>query len=293
MQDLHLKHSATALEVPQPGQHVIKQTLITDERTGGNNTQYSIPAAAKCDSMQLEWKIDHLFPMQGLQMEQNAMALDRPQAGLCPPKYTFIIDGRTGVIMPYNIPAGAHSSATGQLGSDRRPKQPGADAGSEDQLPLPEKPMSRRAVREIEGLIDSLPETSHSRQRRQPVPFTDDWHSSKPSFKKQRKSSDTAAKEPLLACHAAAPVKAISAPASSPAKHDSDAGGATLKPGRAGAAVGHDSKASVDIGQERKLSDRQARELEDLMTAQHGDCSQPRGRRPPSTILQAATALPR
>ena len=292
MQDLHLEHSVMALEVPQPGQHVIKQTLITDGRTG-NITQYSIPAAPKSDSMRPERKFDDLFLMQGMQMEHSAMAIVSPQAGLCHPKYTFIINGRTGVITTYSMPADPHSSATDQLDSDRKPNQAQADAGSEDQLPPPEKPMSRRAVREIEGLIDSLPETSHSRQRRQPVPFTDDWQSSKPSFKKQRKSSDTAAKEPLLACHAAAPVKAISAPASSPAKHDSDAGGATLKPGRAGAAVGHDSKASADIGKERKLSDRQARELEDLMIAQHGDCSQPRERRAPSTILPAAPFLPR
>ena len=37
---------------------------------------------------------------------------------------------------------------------------------------LPEKPMSRRAAREIEALMDSMQETAPSRQRRQPAQLT-------------------------------------------------------------------------------------------------------------------------
>ena len=141
--------------------------------------------------------------------------------------------------------------------------------------------MSRRAARELGDLIEGLPETATSnRQRRQPVPFTDDWHSSKPLPSKKRKGSETPEGEVLLPCHAAAPVKAAKAPAAA-AKHASSGSAKTSKAARAkSAAEEHDSSSQED-DKDRKLSDRQARELEDLMSGQQWDCSQNRRRRPP------------
>lgn len=95
--------------------------------------------------------------------------------------------------------AQARSARQHQRGPNRQPQFEGLDAINEedDQLLKPEKLMSRRAVREIEELIDSVQETPHSRQRRQPVQATAEQQSgpqlpknAKAALKKRQRSED-------------------------------------------------------------------------------------------------------
>ena len=200
-----------------------------------------------------------------------------------------MIDGRTGAITHHDIPPLQHSPAPGQHEPKSRQGEPPAQASSKEEVPLPEKPMSRRAARELEDLIDGLPETATSnRQRRQPVPFRADWQSSKAPPSKKRKHSETPEREVLLACHTAAPAKAARAPAAAPKRPNKGA----VKTGAAADAWAapaqqHDEPRQLD-DKDWKFSNRQARELEDLMAGQQWDCSLPRGRRPPGPDLPAA-----
>lgn len=195
-----------------------------------------------------------------------------------------IINGTTGAITQHSIPALQHSPAPDQPEPKGRQEEPPAEASSEDELPLPEKPMSRRAARELGDLIEGLPETATSnRRRRQPVPFTDDWHSSKPQPSKKQKRSETPEDEVLLPCHAAVPVKTAkgSAAKAPTPKHASDGTAKASKAAQGETAARQHDESSHEDDKDQKLSDRKARELEDLMSGQQGDCSLPRGRRPP------------
>ncbi len=185
----------------------------------------------------------------------------------------------------HSVPALQLSSAPDQPEPDSRQVEPHAEeASSEDELPLPEKPMSRRAARELGDLIEGLPETATSnRRRRQPVPFTDDWQSSKPPPLKKRKRSETPEDGVLLPCHTAAPAKAAKAPAAkAPTPKNASTGTAKAsKAARAEAAALQHDESSQEDDRGWKLSDSKARELGDLMSGQQWDCSLPRGRRPP------------
>lgn len=210
------------------------------------------------------------------------------QAGQNTCKQVIIINGTTGAIMQHSIPAPPqHSSAPDQHESKSRQDEPQAQQSSRDEVLLPEKPMSRRAARELGDLIEGLPETATSnRQRRQAVPFTADWHSSKPPPPKKRKPSETPEDGPLLHCHTAAPGKAAKA-AVTAAKPASNGAVKTGKAAHGAAAARQRDKPRQEDAKGWNLSDRQARELGDLMDGQQWDCSMPRGRRLPGPGLPA------
>ena len=211
------------------------------------------------------------------------------QAGQDTCKQVVIINGRTGAVTHHNIPPPQHRPAPGQHEPESRRGEPQARVSSEDELPLPEKLMSRRAARELGDLIEGLPGMATlNRQRRVPVPFKADWQSSKPPPCKKRKHSETPEREVLLPCHTAAPVKAARAPGAAP-KHPSKGAVKTSKGARAGAApVQEQHEPREEDDKDWKFSNRQARELEDLMSGQQWDCSLPRGRRPAGPDLPAA-----
>ena len=211
------------------------------------------------------------------------------QAGQNTCKQVIIIDGTTGAITQRSVPAPPqHSSAPDQHEPKSRQDRPQAQLSSKYEATPPEKPMSRRAARELGDLMEGLLETAASnRQRRQPVGFTANWHSSKPAPSKKQKRSETPEDRLLLPCHTAAPVKAARAPASA-AQHASSGAVKTGKAARAAAAAQQHDEPRQEDSKDWKLSDRQARELGDLMAGQQWDCSAPRGRRLPGPGLPAA-----
>ena len=86
------------------------------------------------------------------------------------------MDLRTGAVLPtllYRSKASKAESSGHQHGLEGGAHAAQLEDSREDtEEQLPEKPMSRRAAREIEALMDSMQETAPSRQRRQPAKLT-------------------------------------------------------------------------------------------------------------------------